>query len=55
MKKNYFLIIIFGFLISCSENKNQSVDLSIVIHGGAGTMDREKMSIEKELEYKKWF
>ena len=53
MKKNYFLIIIFGFLISCSENKNQSVDFSIVIHGGAGTMDREKMSIEKELEYKK--
>ena len=53
MKKNYFLIIIFGFLISCSENKNQSVDFSIVIHGGAGTMEREKMSIEKELEYKK--
>ena len=37
MKKNYFLIIIFGFLISCSENKIQSVDFSIVIHGGAGT------------------
>ena len=53
MKKNYFLIIIFGFLISCSENKNQSAVFSIVIHGGAGTMDREKMSIEKELEYKK--
>ena len=53
MKKNYFLIIIFGFLISCSENRNQSVDLSIVIHGGAGTMDREKMSVEKEIEYKK--
>ena len=52
MKKNYFLVIIFGFLISCSENKNQSVDLSIVIHGGAGTMDREKMSVEKEIEYK---
>ena len=53
MKKNFFLIIIFGFLISCSENKNQSIDFSIVIHGGAGTMEREKMSIEKELEYKK--
>ena len=60
MKKNYFLIIIFGFLISCSENKKESAVFSIVIHGGAGTMDREKMSIEKELEYKKtleeaWF
>ena len=53
MKKNYFLIIAFGFLISCSENKKQIVDFSIVIHGGAGTMEREKMSIEKELEYKK--
>ena len=53
MKKNYFLIIIFGFLISCSENKKESAVFSIVIHGGAGTMDREKMSIEKELEYKK--
>ena len=53
MKKIFFLIIIFGFLISCSENKNQSIDFSIVIHGGAGTMEREKMSIEKELEYKK--
>ena len=52
MKKNYFLIIAFCFLISCSENK-KIVDFSIVIHGGAGTMDREKMSIEKELEYKK--
>ena len=53
MKKNHFLIIILGFLISCSENKNQNVDISIVIHGGAGTMDREKMSVEKEIEYKK--
>ena len=53
MKKNCLLIIIFGFLISCSENKNQNVDISIVIHGGAGTMDREKMSVEKEIEYKK--
>ena len=53
MKKKYILILVFGFLISCSENKNQNVDFSIVIHGGAGTMEREKMSIEKELEYKK--
>ena len=53
MKKKYILIFVFGFLISCNENKNQSVNFSIVIHGGAGTMEREKMSVEKELEYKK--
>jgi beta-aspartyl-peptidase (threonine type) len=53
MKKIYILILAFGFLISCSENKNQNVNFSIVIHGGAGTMEREKMSIEKELDYKK--
>ena len=53
MKKNNILIIALCFLISCSENKNQSPDFSILIHGGAGTMEREKMSIEKELEYKK--
>ena len=53
MKKNNILIIVLCFLISCSENKNQSPDFSILIHGGAGTMEREKMSIEKELEYKK--
>ena len=53
MKKKFILIIVFGFLISCSENKNQSTKFSIVIHGGAGTMEREKMSVEKELEYKK--
>tara|TARA_Y100000768_G_scaffold363253_1_gene322738 strand:- start:210 stop:1214 length:1005 start_codon:yes stop_codon:yes gene_type:complete len=53
MKKKYILIIVFGFLISCSENKNQSIKFSIVIHGGAGTMEREKMSIKKESEYKK--
>ena len=53
MKKKYILIFVFGFLISCTENKNQSVNFSIVIHGGAGTMEREKMSVEKELEYKK--
>ena len=53
MKKKYILIFVFGFLISCTENKNQSVNFSIVIHGGAGTMEREKMSIEKELDYKK--
>ena len=53
MKKNYILVLVFGFLISCSENKEQNVDFSIVIHGGAGTMEREKMSMEKELEYKK--
>ena len=53
MKKNYILILVFGFLISCSENNNQNVDFSIVIHGGAGTMEREKMSMDKELEYKK--
>tara|TARA_A200000113_G_scaffold218442_1_gene225979 strand:- start:188 stop:1192 length:1005 start_codon:yes stop_codon:yes gene_type:complete len=53
MKKKYILILVFGFLISCSENKDQKVDFSIVIHGGAGTMEREKMSMEKELVYKK--
>ena len=53
MKKKYILIFVFGFLISCTENKNQSVNFSIVIHGGAGTMEREKMSVEKELDYKK--
>ena len=53
MKKKYILIFVFGFLISCTENKKQSVNFSIVIHGGAGTMEREKMSIEKELDYKK--
>ena len=53
MKQNNILIILLCFLISCSENKNQSPDFSILIHGGAGTMEREKMSIEKELEYKK--
>ena len=53
MKKIYILIFVFGFLISCTENKNQSVNFSIVIHGGAGTMEREKMSVEKELDYKK--
>ncbi len=53
MKKKYILILVFGFLISCSEDKKQNVDFSIVIHGGAGTMEREKMSMEKELEYKK--
>ena len=53
MKQNNILIIVLCFLISCSENKNQSPDFSILIHGGAGTMEREKMSIEKELEYKK--
>ena len=53
MKNKYFLIFVFGFLISCTENKNQSVNFSIVIHGGAGTMEREKMSVEKELDYKK--
>ena len=53
MKKNNILIIVLCFLISCSENKNQSPDFSILIHGGAGTMEREKMSMEKELEYRK--
>ena len=53
MKKNNILIIVLCFLISCSENKNQSPNFSILIHGGAGTMEREKMSMEKELEYKK--
>ena len=53
MKKKYILVLVFGFLISCSEDKKQNVDFSIVIHGGAGTMEREKMSMEKELEYKK--
>ncbi|MFL2590700.1 MAG: isoaspartyl peptidase/L-asparaginase family protein [Flavobacteriaceae bacterium] len=53
MKKKYILIFVFGLLISCNENKNQSLNFSIVIHGGAGTMEREKMSVEKELEYKK--
>ena len=53
MKKKYILILVFGFLISCSEDKKQNVDFSIVIHGGAGTMEREKMSTEKEFEYKK--
>ena len=53
MKKKYILVLVFGFLISCSEEKKQNVDFSIVIHGGAGTMEREKMSMEKELEYKK--
>ena len=53
MKNKYILIFVFGFLISCTENKNQSVNFSIVIHGGAGTMEREKMSVEKELDYKK--
>ena len=53
MKQNNILIIVLCFLISCSENKNQSPDFSILIHGGAGTMEREKMSMEKELEYKK--
>ena len=53
MKKNNILIIVLCFMISCSENKNQSPNFSILIHGGAGTMEREKMSIEKELEYKK--
>ena len=53
MKQNNILIIVFCFLISCSENKNQSPDFSILIHGGAGTMEREKMSMEKELEYRK--
>ena len=53
MKKKYILVLVFGFLISCSEDKKQNVDFSIVIHGGAGTMVREKMSMEKELEYKK--
>ena len=53
MKKKYILIFVFGFLISCTENKNQNVNFSIVIHGGAGTMERDKMSVEKELDYKK--
>ena len=53
MKQNNILIILLCFLISCSENKNQSPDFSILIHGGAGTMEREKMSMEKELEYRK--
>ena len=53
MKQNNILIIVLCFLISCSENKNQSPDFSILIHGGAGTMEREKMSMEKELEYRK--
>ena len=53
MKKNNILIIVLCFLISCSENKNQIHNFSILIHGGAGTMEREKMSIEKELDYKK--
>ena len=45
MKKNYFLIIIFGFLISCSENKKVLSFQSLLIYI---TMDREKMSIEIE-------
>tara|TARA_B100000963_G_scaffold359423_1_gene386756 strand:+ start:469 stop:1473 length:1005 start_codon:yes stop_codon:yes gene_type:complete len=53
MKKNYILVLVFGFLVSCSENKIQNSYFSIVIHGGAGTMEREKMSMKKEIEYKK--
>ena len=54
--KNIFFISILT-LLSCSENKlglekNKTHNFGIVIHGGAGTILKENMSDEMELQYR---
>ncbi len=49
----YFLTLIF---FSCSESTpidlNEKVNFGIVIHGGAGTMNKKEMTPEKEKQYR---
>ena len=63
MKKLVLSILMLILLSSCKneqktelspvENIPEKVEFSIVIHGGAGTIEREKMTDEKEAEYNK--
>ena len=63
MKKHTYLLVILLAFIACknetkvtSENlpkEQNKAEFSIVIHGGAGNIKREKMSPEKEAEYTK--
>lgn len=43
--------IIMIFLTSCGEKKIEKPDYVIVIHGGAGTIDKKDLSKEKEAQY----
>lgn len=63
MKKLVLSILMLILLSSCKneqktelspdENIPEKAEFSIVIHGGAGTIEREKMTDEKEAEYNK--
>ena len=47
----YIYILIF-FVIGCSSNENLDDNFGIVIHGGAGTISKENMTLELEEKYK---
>ena len=57
----FYLVFLSLFFSSCLESKissknlpiqQETVDYAIVIHGGAGTITRERMTNEKEAEYR---
>ncbi len=47
----YIYLLIF-FVIGCSSNENLDDNFGIVIHGGAGTISKENMTLELEEKYK---
>src|SRR5688572_21643175 len=58
MFMNKFIVVVVGLLACCCDRKPKSElpdtlsgPITIVIHGGAGTITRENMSPEKEKAY----
>lgn len=62
MKKIIYLLFVFLVFSTCKnepketseniQNKTEKVELSIIIHGGAGSIRRDNMSEEREAEYR---
>ncbi|MEC3906043.1 isoaspartyl peptidase/L-asparaginase [Tamlana sp. 2201CG12-4] len=62
MKKFIHLFLVVALIVSCKseekvnpknvQNEPQKAEFSIVIHGGAGTIKKEHMTREKEMEYR---
>lgn len=58
MNRIYIAILVGASLAGCAENKKNGSDpnkkagpITLVIHGGAGTIKRENMTPEKEKAY----
>lgn len=47
-----FVSVFAVFAPGCGAPEKESVDIAMVIHGGAGTMTKEKMTPQREAEYR---